>query len=271
MMLSQTADRIVYSVITGGYDVPLPPRRLDPGLRLVLFTDAPPQGRSQWEIRPLPPEAQHLAPALANRWAKFFAHKLFPDIRHSLYLDGNLRILGPLEPLFGAFAASGAAMGLCRHPWHQDIAAEAEACRRDGKFSPEDLDRLGPQLARYRASGFDFTGEVTENGAILRDHAHPGLAPAMDLWWQELMQGTRRDQISLPWVRLESGLPTWTWPSYRSPNAFLQGPYHHRPQMTPQQARIYVAKTQRGDGPLQELRYQALRLPSRLAEVFGRS
>jgi Protein of unknown function (DUF616) len=261
--------RIVYSVITGGYDVPLPARHQEPGLRYILFTDARPRRSAGWDIRPLPPEAQGLGPVLANRWAKFFAHRLFPEARLSLYLDGNLRILGPLAPLFDAFEASGAAIGLSRHPQRHDVEEEVEACIRLRKFTPDDLARLDPQLARYRASGLNFAGELTENGAILRDHRHEGLAPAMDLWWQELTSGVRRDQISLPWVRLSAGLPTWFWPNYRIPNPYFLGPFTHKPRMGWYQSLTYVARTQRSDSRLHEARFIALRLPGRLAEALG--
>lgn len=258
-------------MITGGYDVPLPPQHREGGLRYVLFTDTKPWFRSGWDIQPLPPQMPKLSPALANRWGKFFAHKLFPNVHHSLYLDGNIRVLGPLAPLFDMFETSGAAIGLCHHPHRQDIEEEVEACTRLRKFTSIDLERLDAQLARYRASGLNFTGELTENGAILRNHRHPELEAAMDLWWQELTQGVRRDQISLPWVRLSLGLPTWVWPNYRTPNPYLLGPFTHKPKMNRYQNLTYVAKTMRGDSLLHEGAYLALRLPSRLSEALSLS
>lgn len=259
---------VVYTVITGGYDVPLPVRQRDPGLRYVLFTDAAPRFRCGWEVRQIPAEAAALGPLLANRWCKFFAHRLFPDSRYSLYLDGNIRVLGPLQPLFAEFAAAGQAIGLCRHPHRHGIEEEVEACTRLRKFKPRDLELIGAQLERYRASGLSLDGELSENGAILRDHRHPGLAPAMELWWQEMTEGVHRDQVSLPWVRVSTGLPTWWWPNYRSANPYLLGPFWHRPRMTWFQNLTYVAKSMRADSPRREAIYLLLRSPSRFAELL---
>lgn len=261
--------RVVYGVITAGYDVPLPPRCREQDLDYVMFTDAPPRWRSGWNIEPLPDEARRLPPILANRWGKFFAHKLFPDHDQSLYLDGNLRVLGPLALLFDDFDASGAAIGLTQHPHRQTLDEEVAACHWRKKFSEEDLARLEPQMTRYRSSGFDFNGSLTENGAILRNHRHAALAPAMELWWHEFTQGARRDQLSLPWVRLSTGLPSWFWPNYRQPNPWLLGPFTHKPNMDWYDALTYVAKTRRSDSMARELAYLALRLPQRLAERTG--
>jgi hypothetical protein len=267
-------ESVVYTVITGGYDVPLPVRERDPGLRYVLYTDAAPRFRCGWEVRRIPDGARALGPVLANRWCKFFAHRLFPDCASSLYLDGNIRVLGPLQPLFAEFAASGQAIGLCRHPQRHSIAEEVEACTRLGKFKPRDLALIDAQLARYRAGGLGLdgapseNGELSENGAILRNHRHPGLAPAMDLWWREMTEGVHRDQVSLPWVRASTGLPTWWWPTYRAANPYLLGPFWHRPRMTWFQNLTYVAKSMRADSPLREAVYLLLRVPSRAAELL---
>lgn len=220
---------VAYSVVAGGYDVPLPPRFRDSRIRRVIFTDRPSPLLIGWERRPLPPQTAGMDPKTANRWCKMHPHLLFPDAAFSVYVDGNIRPIASPAPLIEEVAEAGAAIGLCRHPLRTDIFAEAEACDRLGKFDAQDRARIDLQLRRYAEEGLPADHGLTGNAVLVRDHRAPGLAEAMTLWWEEFLAGVRRDQISLPWVLHRTGLPAlrWDW-SYREANPFFTIPSRHR-------------------------------------------
>jgi hypothetical protein len=48
---------------------------------------------------------------------------------------------------------------------------------------------------------------VTANYLIVRDHDHPALPLAMSLWWSQLFEFTKRDQMSLSYALWKVGLP----------------------------------------------------------------
>ena len=168
---------LVYTAIVGGYDLLLPPRIRESGVRRVVFSERPPRPAWGWEWRPLPRFAATLPPALANRWCKFFAHEILPEARLSIYIDGNIRLTGPVRPLVAEFAASGAALGLFAHPDRTNLEEEADTCLHYWKIgTKEDHMRLRRQLDRYQEGGLFPQFGLTENSIIFRDHADPAAA-----------------------------------------------------------------------------------------------
>lgn len=223
------APDIVYTAIVGGYDVLMPPVGGAEGTRYVVLGDRRPRFTFGWEFRTLPAAAAELPAPLANRWCKFFAHRLFPKARNSVYVDGNIRPTGPLVDIVGDLITSGAGIGLFRHPHHDTIEDEIAACVMYRRLDAEGADAAMTQLERYRAAGLPEDYALTENNILVRDHAHPALEKAMALWWEEVTTGVARDQISLPWVRHTSGLDTvlWDW-TPRMPNPHFRLRQNHR-------------------------------------------
>jgi hypothetical protein len=169
------------------------------------------------------------SPVVKSRYYKImkFAVTAEPDV--SIYIDGNVRVIGDLGPLIRDFASSGASIGLFKHPRRNDIFEEAEACRSLGKIKTDaDLDRLQKQISNYRREGIPKGHGLTENAVIFRRSQNGDLSKAMELWWQQISQFTHRDQISLPYVLWKTGIKSliWNW-SYRDHNTFFSL-YPHR-------------------------------------------
>ena len=131
-----------------------------------------------------------------NRYHKLFPHRLFPDHRWSIYQDGNLSFAGDHASLVARVSDGGAALGAFWHPDGHDMRREVEACKRM-KFDRRDLDVIEAQLAAYAQEGIGPDTRIPTNYLLVRDHAHPALPMAMDIWWAQLFQFTKRDQISL--------------------------------------------------------------------------
>lgn len=218
---------VVYTVIVGGYDDPMPLVARQSGVDHILVTDRT-FDHCAWTQRLLPPEVAQMAPVDASRWCKFHSHLLFPDHDLSVYVDGNLAIIGSLAGLMSEFAASGASMGLFAHGVRKTVAAEIETCRKMGKFSARDMQVLAGQVQRYRASGILDQDALTDNGVIFRNHRAADLPGAMASWWAEFLTGVKRDQISLPWVRKTTRIDCLVWPwNYRRDKGRFAGPFGH--------------------------------------------
>jgi hypothetical protein len=165
----------------------------------------------------------------ANRYAKFFPHRVLPEADCSIYLDANILVLGDLTPLIGEFLASGADIGLFPHRERSTLAEEFEFCRQVGKIPPSDVEKGLAQLRRYRDAGLPPDPTFTENAIIFRRHGNPALADAMELWWSELRSYTQRDQLSLPYVLFKSPLAVkiWDW-NYKYRNPYFVRYLHRR-------------------------------------------
>lgn len=199
-----------------------------PGVPFVLFSDHKPRFLRGWDWRPLPPETAGLSQAMVNRYAKFFPHRLFPGAEISVYVDANTLILSDLTPLIAEFAASGAQIGLFPHKQRADIFEEFDFGAQVGKIPAAEQEAGRAQLARYVAAGLPRTHLFTENAILFRRHG-PAVTAAMDLWWAEMQTGTRRDQISLPWVLHTTELQPFVWDwNYKVVNPYFRRYLHRR-------------------------------------------
>jgi hypothetical protein len=245
---------VVYACTELGYDQIFSPVAPTPGVEFLLFADRRPRFVRGWRWRPLPEAARGLSPTLANRYAKFFPHRVLPEAgvaaEISVYLDANTLILADLTPLIAEFAASGADIGLFRHRERASPEEELAFGRAVGKIPEADAGRGAAQLARYRAEGLPADAPFTENAIIFRRHGRPGLEAAMDLWWAELEAYTRRDQLSLPYVLFRSRLAVklWDW-NYKYENPYFLRYLHRRGPLS--DLNVFL-KNKRHYGPAQD-------------------
>ena len=209
----------------GRRDFVFPPKCREAGTDYILITDdsrLEVEGWCSWTV-----DISDWGNAtMANRYYKFFAQDFFTECDVSLYLDGNLRIVGPLQSVFDEFMASRACLGLKKHPFRRNVAEEIDQCTRSMKLA--EPNRAHAELAYYRQQGFDDSPRLTENNVLLRNHRHSALAPAMELWWHCFSRFETRDQFSLPFVRWRTGVPCHLFGfDVRPPNPFFHY-YRHR-------------------------------------------
>ena len=82
-------------------------------------------------------------------------------------------------------------------------AEEAEVCRSRRLDAARVIDR---QTTRYRREGFPAGYGLNEAPVVLRRHTE-AVKDFDRQWWQEICQGSCRNQLSLNYVRWKSGLP----------------------------------------------------------------
>jgi hypothetical protein len=220
-----TTKILVYTCVFGGYDRIFPPVHPDPGIDYVLVTDDPKLAVAGWRTLAID-KKRFRSPKAPNRYFKMLAHREeLSGYDISIYVDGNIRVIGRTREFASAFVQSGAAFGSYRHPVRSSVAQEAQRCLQQRKLT--DATKLDAELAAYREDGFPDDQGLMETGVVLKNHAHPALDPAMDLWWYLFERHDSRDQISLPYVQWKLGLPSlYIEPSYREPNAYF-GIYPH--------------------------------------------
>ena len=223
----------LYTCANLAYDQIFSPVVPTPGVDPVLFSDRRPRFVSGWNWRPRTEEMAKLNPTLANRHAKFFPMRIFPDADYSIYIDANQLVIADLTPLLREFIASDADIGLFPHSKRTDIYSEFEFCKEVGKIRPPDYALGAEQMDFYRSEGLPEEHCFTENAIIFRRHGRgeargEALEAAMQLWWDQLARFTKRDQLSLPYVldRAKLKVKLWDW-HYLSPNPYFSR-YPHR-------------------------------------------
>lgn len=195
-------DIVVYTAVAGGYDAVREPEVVSERCRYVCFSDAPaPPASRVWLFRrfdELLPD-----PARTSRKPKLLAHRYFPECEYSVWIDANLSVVGDLAELVERHLAVES-LALFRHPdGRACLYEEAEACIRLRKDREE---VIRAQVEGYRARGYPPGRPVPACTAILRRHRDRRVAHAMEQWWEELRRGSRRDQLSFPFVAWTNAL-----------------------------------------------------------------
>jgi hypothetical protein len=171
----------IYTVVINNYDFTLPPIQPYSDVDYILFTDNVNFKIKGWKVRKI--DSALLAkfgPSKTNRYYKFFPDKFLSNYDVSIYIDGNIRVVGSLKALFDDFQSSGAVIGLLKHPLRNTVFEEVEACINRKKI--RSTAKLRQEYTRYLSEGFLDNQGLSENGVIIRLHNNPKVIDAMNMW-----------------------------------------------------------------------------------------
>lgn len=137
---------------------------------------------------------------------KLLLHRLFPNARFSLWIDGKLKLVrDPYQVVERFLWRRKVNFAISRHYKRVDVFEEAEANRAAGKYSNNSINA---QVDFYRSEGLVpynrmksfFPSDVPEGCVIVRDHT-PVTNLFTCLWFNEVDRFTSRDQLSFAVVR----------------------------------------------------------------------
>ena len=190
---------IVYTSNFGDYDSLHDPRVPSANVRFMCFTDNRSVRSKAWELVYVAPEGNGTD---LNRRLKINPHRYLPAHDYSLYIDGNVRILGRLEGLFEKYSRI-TEIAAPRHPARNCLYEEAEVCIRSGKGDPA---RIRDVVAGYRQAGLPSAAGLYEFHMLFRRTFSPDVVRLMELWWSEYEKGAGRDQITFPYAAWKCGI-----------------------------------------------------------------
>jgi hypothetical protein len=183
---------VIYTAIYNDYDDLRDPETISLNCDYICFTDNPKLESKVWKIKYLPQD--DLDPTRKNRRVKILPHLFFSDYKYSVYVDGSLDIIGNIEKLVEKYLVKRnhqlAAFG---HPSHNCLYKEAKKCIEKGKDNEEIINK---QIQRYRKEGMPLNYGLIQNRVLLRKHNDQAVIKTMEDWWQEVLNHSRRDQIS---------------------------------------------------------------------------
>ncbi|KAK9267582.1 hypothetical protein L1049_010010 [Liquidambar formosana] len=137
---------------------------------------------------------------------KLLLHRIFPNARYSLWIDGKLElVVDPYQILERFLWRMNASFAISRHYKRFDVFDEAEANKAAGKYDNASIDfqvdfykREG--LTPYSEARSHFTSDVPEGCVIIREHI-PITNLFTCIWFNEVDRFTSRDQISFSTAR----------------------------------------------------------------------
>lgn len=194
---------ICYTYITNNYDQLKDPEVVSPGWDYLCFTDDPQTTKSNvWSIYDIRSGMakgfELLDDNRKNRFIKMHPHLLFGDYEFSVYVDGNIPIRNGLETFKLMYCMNEETpLYLLPHQIRNCIYQEFNACIRNMK---DNEGIIYVQMKRYMTEKFPFNYGLSHNCIIGRYHNNENCIKIMNEWWEQIMQYSYRDQLSLFYV-----------------------------------------------------------------------
>ncbi|CAF2081049.1 probable hexosyltransferase MUCI70 [Brassica napus] len=137
---------------------------------------------------------------------KLLLHRLFPNVRYSIWLDAKLQlVVDPYQILERFLWRTNSSIAMSRHYRRFDVFVEAEANKAARKYDNASIDY---QVEFYRKEGLTpytdaklpITSDVPEGCTIIREHI-PITNLFTCVWFNEVDRFTSRDQLSFAIAR----------------------------------------------------------------------
>ena len=169
----------------------------DLDISFVCFTDSSLHTSKSWQIRILD---DHFIPSdKFSRRVKTMPHIYFPDLKYSLFIDNTVTFkrLPKLidlstnnEYLFKSFLHSG----------RMNLFEELLAVNGLGYDKAEFLLNQKEHYSKF--INLSNVAPLTTNTVILREHNHPKVIKLGEIWWEHILNFSKRDQLSFDFVRI---------------------------------------------------------------------
>ena len=190
--------KVIYTVLTGGYDRLQQPLVTDPAYHYVCFGDHAGQD-GVWELREIPFEG---TPVLRARWAKMHPHLLLPEYDYFVFMDANLCISGAEFYCF----LKEQPLAILQHPQRDCVWEELRYCYLKDKISTASAFKIHRML---RAVEMPLHWGLAETNVLVRKHNDPEIVALDELWWKLLLESgglvtswfSPRRSIALGWSR----------------------------------------------------------------------
>lgn len=193
--------KVVYTVITGKYDNLRSQPRIK-GWDYICFTDDPELKSEFWDICQVPADDE-LDSIKRQRKIKILAHEYLSEYDLSVYIDGNVRIIGDLDQFIEKNCPeSKGYVFIGEHPERDCIYDEAKACIKLRKGDPKTIVN---QVVAYYKEGFPKHYGLTQSCIVIRYHNNEDCKRLMESWWQEVKDKSHRDQLSLSYCEWKDG------------------------------------------------------------------
>ncbi|KAF5460971.1 hypothetical protein F2P56_020803 [Juglans regia] len=229
--LEQFHEVMVASAIFGNYDIIQQPKNISEAarknVRFYMFIDEETEAYMKnssvldsskriglWRIIVVH-NIPYTDPRRNGKVPKLLLHRIFPNVRYSIWIDGKLQlVVDPYQILERFLWRENANFAISRHYKRFDVFEEAEANKAAGKYDNASIDY---QIEFYRREGLTpyslaklpITSDVPEGCVIVKEHI-PITNLFTCLWFNEVDRFTPRDQLSFSTVR-DKMMSTVSW------------------------------------------------------------
>ena len=187
---------IVYTCITGDYDVLLQPYLPAEGFEFICFVKKGTKRQEHigaWRIEEIPFDWEDNT--LLARSQKLNPHTALPEgSEWSLWIDGNIRLVdGSIYERCRELQAADVKYAGIRHPYSDCVYEEAVKCLRNRR---ESLCKLLKIVHFLRKNNVPEHAGLMETNMIFRKHCDEAVIEFDRWWWECLVKLSNRDQLT---------------------------------------------------------------------------
>ncbi|MCR5734503.1 MAG: DUF616 domain-containing protein [Lachnospiraceae bacterium] len=213
-----TGKGAVYCAVTGGYDAIREPLFIDPDLDYYLFTDSDNVSSDLWKVIKVG-NPEGLDPVKLARKIKILGcYDYLSDYDYTVWLDGKLQVTGDLKEYINRYS-KGNGMLCFNHYVSDDAYSEAKTCIMLNKDDPG---IINAQMDRYRKEGLPEHSGLIDSCMLIRDNRDETVRNTMKDWWNEILHGSRRDQLSFNYACFKNKTLYDTSPLISYSNEYLK-------------------------------------------------
>ena len=199
----------VYTVLLGNYEELNEQEVMkDSGIDFICFTDNRNITSNTWTIRYIEPELPYDF-TRSSRVLKICPHRLLKNYKISLYIDNSVKLLTIPEYIFEELYTDNDLFVCMNHSFRNTVLDEFEEVA-NLKFEFQNI--LIKQLNIYQQLAPSIFNEKPYwTGFLIRQHNHEHVVKCMETWLSQIMRYSRRDQLSLNYVKNKCGLKIRSW------------------------------------------------------------
>ncbi len=195
---------IVYTALFADENLPLnevgeffPFKHPKDGVEYIAFTNRRDLRSDFWDVQYK--DLQHSSPRLDARYHKLMSHEVLPKHDVSIWLDSCCYFVYDPKSIIEKYLVAGSFdVAIHRHSDIENLMQEAVA---QSWIYKNDTSRIVMnQLIDYEEIGFPILKYDHFETAIVMRMANTCVDMFNELWWDEVLDGSLRDQLSVPFV-----------------------------------------------------------------------
>ena len=147
-----------------------------------------------WDIKPIPEELQYLSKVKQQRCIKICPHKYLSEYDTSIWVDGSIDIIGDVNVFLKKECnEDDKIIYIPEHPNRNCIYQEGITCINMKK---DTINNIDPQIDKYKKENYPQKNGLVQSNIVIRKHNNKSCIEVMELWKEELIKHSHRDQLS---------------------------------------------------------------------------
>lgn len=227
---------VVYTAIFGDYEPLLDPKIINENLDYICFTDNPNITSDIWNIKIIPEfidnfdfkddsgnkiSFKDLDYTRQARAIKSLPHMFLKEYDFSMWVDAGFLIVGDIISFVNRYTKKDF-LGVT-HSVRHCIYDEANEVLR---LNIDDNERILKQIKKYENDNYPKNNGLIESGLLFRRHNNPKIIKVMEDWFNEILNFSKRDQISFNYVAWKNNLDFDLANMYCTRNPYFHHYFH---------------------------------------------